>query len=65
MADLLASLQSLLLRRRKAAPVVIGGQLAQAQAAEARHAALGAAGPSPMAGLSYPPSAARLWRWEE
>ncbi|WP_296307687.1 hypothetical protein [Erythrobacter sp.] len=44
---------------------MIGGQLAQAQAAEARHAALGAAGPSPMAGLSYPPSAARLWRWEE
>lgn len=63
--DLLASLRSLFSRRRDAAPVVIGSELAQAQAAETRHAALRDAGPSPMAGLRYAPEAARLWRWEE
>lgn len=63
--DLFASLRSLFSRRRDAAPVVIGSEMAQAQAAEAQHAALRDAGPSPMAGLRYAPEAARLWRWEE
>ena len=50
--------------RRGGEAMVLGQELADAQEAEARHADH-ALGPSPMAGLSYPPSAVRLWRWEE
>lgn len=40
--------------------VVIGRQLAAAQAADQRHAR---PGPSPIAGIDYPAGAAEQWRW--
>jgi hypothetical protein len=40
--------------------VVIGRQLAAAQAADQRHTR---PGPSPIAGIDYPPGAAEQWRW--
>lgn len=47
------------------ATVVLGTEVAHARAAQARHAADRASGPSPMADIRYPAAATRLWRWIE
>jgi hypothetical protein len=43
-------------------PVVLGAELAAARAAQRRHVP---AGPSPLAGVAYPPGSGELWRWVE
>jgi hypothetical protein len=47
------------IRRQDSEPVVIGGQMAAARAAEARHQAE-PHGPSPLAGVAYEPAAGEL-----
>jgi hypothetical protein len=41
-------------------PVILGQQLADASAADERHTP---PGPSPIAGIGYPPGSAEQWRW--